>query len=125
MHGNVFPSIAPNDWWFGKLNMWHESLWFYNPKATFGSGATPAHQPAAFYDETCHADMLFSYDEHMYRPMIPGDQATGGEKMLSKPVRRSRPEVPSWKSCSLFASRQRVVLVIRFPDSLGCLPQQS
>jgi hypothetical protein len=87
MHGNVFPSIAPNDWWFGKLNMWHESLWFYNPKATFGSGATPAHQPAAFYDETCHADMLFSYDEHMYRPMIPGDKATGGEKMLSKPVR--------------------------------------
>lgn len=82
----MFPSIAPNDWWFNKLNMWHESLWFYNPKATFGSGATPTHQPAAFYDEQCHADMLFSYDEHMYRPMIPDDPATGGERMLSKPV---------------------------------------
>ena len=87
LRGNMFPSIAPNDWWFNKLNMWHESLWFYNPKATFGSGATPTHQPAAFFDEQCHADMLFSYDEHMYRPMIPGDAATGGEKMLTKPVR--------------------------------------
>lgn len=64
-HGKLFPSIAPNDWWFAKYNMWHESLWFWNPKATSGGGATPAHQGARFANETCHADMLHSYDEHI------------------------------------------------------------
>jgi hypothetical protein len=88
LSGNIFPAIAPNEWWFNKLNMWHESLWFWNPKAQHGSGATPAHQAAAFADETCLADMLHSYDEHIWRPMIVDDPLTGGERMLSKPVRK-------------------------------------
>ena len=87
LSGKLFPSLAPNDWWFAKLNMWHESLWFWNPGATHGSGATPAHQGARFADETCHADALHSYDEHIWRPMITDDPATGGERMASKPVR--------------------------------------
>jgi hypothetical protein len=86
LSGRLFPSLAPNPWWFAKLNLWHESLWFWNPKATTGGGAVPAHQGARFADETCFADMLHSYDEHIWRPMITDDAATGGERMASKPV---------------------------------------
>ena len=67
--------------------MWHEALWFWNPAATQGGGAVPAHMGARFADETCFADMQHSYDEHIWRPMIVDDAATGGERMASKPVR--------------------------------------
>ena len=89
LSGKLFPSLAPNDWWFAKLNMWHESMWFWNPGATQGGGAVPAHLGARFADETCFADALHSYDEHVWRPMITDDAATGGERMASKPVRRA------------------------------------
>lgn len=86
LSGKLFPALAPNDWWFAKLKMWHESLWFWNPTSTHGSGATPTHLSARFANETCFADMLHSYDEHIWRPMIIDDPSTGGELMASKPV---------------------------------------
>jgi len=86
LRGKLFPSIAPNDWWFSKMNMWHESMWFWNPQQTTGGGATPAHLGARFASETCFVDTHHSYDEHIWRPMIVDDPATGGEHMASKPV---------------------------------------
>eukprot|EP00892_Ulva_mutabilis_P004822 jgi/Ulvmu1/2711/UM014_0167.1 len=107
LSGKLFPALAPNDWWFAKLKMWHESLWFWNPKATHGSGTTPAHFPARFANETCFADMLHSYDEHIWRPMIIDDPATGGEHMASKPVRKPA---------------QITDVIISFPGQSACGP---
>lgn len=82
--------------------MWHESLWFWNPKATHGSGSTPAHFPARFANETCFADMLHSYDEHIWRPMIIDDPATAGEHMASKPVCTA--EILRFTKCAALSS---------------------